>query len=313
MRQYWPRRICAVVVAVLCVVVSATAFAQEEARELFLQCRDAEDAGDAARACELCGRSFDLLKSQASAAALSRCEEGQGRLAKALAHEQAGLQRLRPSDSNFAARRAAAEARIASLEERVPRLELVWPEGQKVQLEVDGVPIPRQDELLVDPGEHALAITAPGHALRETTVTMVAGERARVELTPGPKLVTQVVTESNDGQLVAGVVVGGIGVLGLVGFAVTGGVILDRLATVEERCDPNARTCPPDAIDAASEGRVLNVVNAVSLGVGIAGIGAGLILMLTADDGSDAAEADQVVIRPSVAPAGLGPGLVGRF
>ena len=68
--------------------------------------------------------------------------------------------------------------------------------------------------------------------------------------------------------LIAGSVVGGVGVLGLVGFGVTGGLMLSSCGDLG-----NCPTSERDSVDA------LGAANAATLGIGIAGVVTGVILL----------------------------------
>jgi hypothetical protein len=292
----------------------------EAARVAFEACRVAEDQGDFARACDQCGESFKLVQSQAAAAGLSRCEEARGRIAMALQHEERGLKLLRPTDPNYAARKTLAENRIRSLLQRVPTLRLVW-HDQGVQLKIDNTLVSQGAESLrLDPGAHALEVTAVGHDAVKQTITLAESEERTFEVLRGPELTgapsgrlpgeePAPAADDGDGQRLAAFVVGGIGVLGVVGFAITGGLVLDRQATVDADCDSVTRRCANGSEEAAAEGRTLNVVNAVALGLGAAGLATGLILYVTAPDGST----EPAAVEVGLASDHLGLVLKGTF
>jgi hypothetical protein len=88
---------------------------------------------------------------------------------------------------------------------------------------------------------------------------------------------------------VATITVGGVAVLGI---AITGGVVLHLQGKADDGCqNPEARTgCSGESLDAAELGKTMNIVNAVFWGVGIAGLGAGIPMMIVGDgDGGTAA------------------------
>ena len=96
----------------------------------------------------------------------------------------------------------------------------------------------------------------------------------------GPRGPAPTETDAWSTQRIAAVSVGSVGGLGLAAFAVTGAIILDRQATVEADCREAAAglVCGPDGLAAAEEGRALNIVNAVALGLGLAGAASGALL-----------------------------------
>jgi hypothetical protein len=86
--------------------------------------------------------------------------------------------------------------------------------------------------------------------------------------------------ETTGGEVrIAGIVIGSVGVAGLVTFAVAGGLALDRKSTLEDACGES--NCPAEGQygELIEEGRTLQTVANVALGVG-AGLVAGGVFMI---------------------------------
>jgi len=85
---------------------------------------------------------------------------------------------------------------------------------------------------------------------------------------------------------------------------------LDRNTTVDDHCkregyDEGTLGCTQEGLDAADSGKTLGVINTVTLFAGIAAVGTGLILVLTAP--SEPAEpATSAKIYPLVSPRAAG-------
>jgi hypothetical protein len=268
------------------VLVTGTAAAGED--ELLQACFNAVNAGTYDLACQLCekataetsGPSRDVARIN-----LARCEESRGHLVRALEHYRTVRGGMSADDD----RRVAIDERIAAIIPRIAHLRLDWSGAAAgVELLVDGAVVSgRPAQIDLDPGEHTAVVRLAGHDAATSALTAADGATLDLLVQPGPE--TPMAPEPGPGtQWIAGWVVGGIGVLGIVAFAVTGGLVLDRQATVDELCPERAdgrRVCSEAAgVEAADEGKVLGVVNAVSLGVGGAGLAAGLLLLLTAPD-----------------------------
>jgi hypothetical protein len=100
----------------------------------------------------------------------------------------------------------------------------------------------------------------------------------------------------------------GVGGAALVVWGVTGGLYLAEQDTVESECDAE-HLCSQAGLDAADTANTLGIVNTVALFGGIALVGAGLAVALTAPDGGD----EQATIVPVVTHEGVWLGVRGRF
>ncbi len=281
------RRPLLVVLVAASVLTSALAGAG--GNELVEACFRAVNASTDDMTCALCERAAQGSTGADQTVALinlGRCEEGRGRLVAALT----AYRRARAAMAADDERTPAVVGRVRALEARVPKLTLdrsQLPEDASVS--IDGAPTAvGEGAVEVDAGPHEIVVTAPLREDNLLTVTLIEGQGATVVLVAGRARSQPGRGTGLHPQAIAGIAVGVVGVLGWVGFGVTGGLALDRQSTFDERCPPvdgGVRPCSDAAaLDAASEGRTLNIVNAVSLVVGVAGVATGLTLWLTAPD-----------------------------
>jgi hypothetical protein len=178
-------------------------------------------------------------------------------------------------------------------------------------VELDGAPLgaaPDGKAREVDPGSHTLRVSAPGFVAVERKITMVEGERARtvsVELArekPPPR------EKPSSGLEVptAAWLLGGVGVLGLGGFALFG---LDGRARQSdlERCKPS---CAEEDIDAVQRRYLFADI---SLGVGVVALGAAAYLVATSEPAPPASETARASFGLTLAPGVAGAVVQGRY
>jgi hypothetical protein len=226
---------------------------------------------------------------------LGDCEEHRGRIATAWQFFRDAVRELPVEDD----RNTFAQQRATALEPRLPKLTIRLARNAPGDTEVhrDGVIVRDASlgrALPVDPGEHRIAVSAPGHARRSLSVMIAEGERKVVDVSPGEVGADSgkhsggsvspggIVRESGSSRKTWGFVVGGVGVtLGVAG-AVTGALVLADRSTVDQHCDAQTKRCDdPAAVDAAERGRTLGPVTTVLLLTGAAGIGIGTYLLVT--------------------------------
>jgi len=170
--------------------------------------------------------------------------------------------------------------------------------------------------LPVDPGEHTIKAMAPGYEPLEVKVTIGPnGQNQTIQLAalkqlpPGAEppqaepqgtTVREQTTGPQDagvsdgkGQRTAGLVIGGIGVLGLAAGGVFGVLaIVDNGKAKEGGCEPGAGACPVgvDGIGAANNARTEAMVSTIGFIAGGALVAAGAVLYFTAPDAPQTAE-----------------------
>ncbi|HUS30198.1 MAG TPA: hypothetical protein VMZ53_16940 [Kofleriaceae bacterium] len=187
-----------------------------EADRLFEEGRALLEKGDRAEAC----KRFDLSfrkdpRAVGTMLNLGLCREEAGLVASAVRYYQEARDRAR--DQNLAEHQQAAERKIAMLSPRVPRLTIALAPGTEAtaRVLVDDTVI-AQDQLIdvtVDPGDHALVVTAPGKLPYEAKLTVAESEHRKVDV-PALQGATIVVREKSNRRFVGKVGVGvGAGLL----------------------------------------------------------------------------------------------------
>ncbi len=141
-------------------------------------------------------------------------------------------------------------------------------DGRTVAERLDGKAIP------VDPGKHVLSFEAPGVAPITREIVVRQGEKNRaVEVSwaeqqeGGPARPGGVVAISPGTW-----VLGGLGLAGLTVFGVFGGLALSEKSEAEETCAPRCTDAVVDSI------RAKLIVADISLAVGVASLGAAVVL-----------------------------------
>jgi hypothetical protein len=273
------------------------------ALELFNRARQMQAAGDWTGACAKFQASMDLNPATGTQIRLARCNEHQGKLARAWADYHAALTLNRSLSGQSEERREelrqVAERELAALEPRVPKLRLVLRDlPREVHLFRGGVPLPETalgEELPVDPGLVEIAVEAPGYVPVRRTVVAAEGEVVAVEIvlqplpaapppaaasagvaTPGPAAPTRL-----GGRRVAALAVGGAG---LAGLGVAAGFGLDTLSKISASspyCTPSEK-CKPLGLTLLAEASRSQAAGFVGLGVGTALVATGIALWVTA-------------------------------
>jgi hypothetical protein len=271
------------------------------AEALFRAGRDAADAGDHALACRRFAESQRLDPQLGTQFNLGDCNERLGKVATAWQLFSEVLQKLPVGDERI----PIARERVQRLEPRLPRLvlrvEAGTPAGTRVlQDEVElrqasfGVALP------VDPGQHRIRVIAPGHEVREYSVTTPEGARQELVVTVGPELpeappaeplTTQPVAdpiavtpeplpvEDRSGRRTAGIVVGGVGIAGLGISMATGAMAIEKKKDMGDGC--SADGCTDAGLEAADDGKTIAGISTVSFVVGAAAVGVGTYLIVS--------------------------------
>jgi hypothetical protein len=284
---------------------------EPRAQALFLEGRAALEQGDPRAACEKLAASLALVQRASTHLNLAQCEERQGHLVVALGHWEKGLGMLAPADDRL----PVSRERAAALTARIPRLELelAAPAPPGIRVEIDGAAAELAELRAgkrLDPGEHTVALFAPGREVRRATVVLAEGESRTVTLSIPPAAAAPVeapiAPEGGRGAVwKAGLVVGGVGVASMIVAGVTGGVLVTRNAAIQHDCPK--RQCTQEGMDLIHGSGPLKAANAVAWGVGLAGL-AGGVLMVTLGRGAKATR-----VAPTALPGGGGISATGRF
>ena len=168
----------------------------------------------------------------------------------------------------------------------------------------------------IDPGEHRVTVSAPGHVSWSTTVTIVGAEQRGVHIpaleaqppSPAPPLPAAAVValaapvpnssvpaqnredKAGSSTPVAGLIVGGVGVVALgvgVGFGLSS---LASYSEADELCPSPHLDCSNAAISERTSAESKAWVSTIAFGVGLVGVGVGAYLVFWSS--SDSPEKD---------------------
>jgi hypothetical protein len=169
-----------------CVALPASAGDPTLAESLFREGKELMGHGDLRAACPKFAESFRQDPATGTLLALAICQERDGKLASAWTSFNAVLGRAQQEGRED--RIKAAKERIAALGPRLARLTVVVAPERPPGLEVkrDGLVLPEVawgSATPVDPGDHVIEATAPGHEPFRRQITVAReGERLRVEI-----------------------------------------------------------------------------------------------------------------------------------
>jgi hypothetical protein len=238
-----PRRF-ACAVGVMLGLAPAVAWAQGEpanrpaAQALFERASTLLDQHDYAAACPMLEEVLRLMPGKiGTMMAIGECYEGQKRVASAWIHYRDAAERAAAQND---VRAAAARAKVAALEPRVPKLRI---QLDAVTKGLAGLEVKRDDTVVgvadwgdpipVDPGQHVVVAQAPGQRSVRAVVQLKEGETKDAPLSlassssddapPPPRLDP---APASSAQRTAGLVVGAVGVAGLAAGGIMGVVTL---------------------------------------------------------------------------------------
>lgn len=256
--------------------------ARAQAEALFNAGRAAVAKNDYATACPKFEESLKLARRAGTLFNLAQCEEHEGRLVTAVQYYKEGIVVLEPDDPRL----APSKKQLQLIEPRVPHLTVTLasplPPGGRVTL--DGREVASLNvEFAVNPGKHELTVLAPKFADAAQTFEIAESERVSISVEVGPRLPdppTKTITvNALSPQRIGAIAAFGVGGLGVIGAAITGGLLVSAKSRVDEGC-PNAQCTTAAGYEASQQGKPLLVVNTIAWGLGLAGAGAGTFLLL---------------------------------
>ncbi len=286
------------------------------------------DAGNCEKAIEKLDRADKLHHAATTAGRLGECEIQQGKLV-------AGTERLHrlireglPATAPAIFVDAVARAR-GVLDQNLPRIAMLRISvkaraGAKVTVSVDGDVLPDavlDNDRPADPGTHTIRATAPGFISATKAVTLEEGGAKSVSLAlePDPRAVPVRPIETSISATPqepprastspAPFIVLGIGALGLATGIATGALVAVKSSDLEGSCGAN-KVCPTDKDSEISSAKTLATVSTVGFVVAGAGLGTGLILLLTRHGESSHASSAKALV-PVIGPTYVG--LTGGF
>ena len=266
------------------------------ARDLATQGAQAFEAGQYAQASDFFRRAHELVPAPSIALLRARSLAKLGSLLEAVdVYEQTA--RFKLSDDSPEAYSQAVQTAHIEVEEvrrRVSRLKLTLlgvTKGDTPQVTIDDKPMPAVllgVERPINPGAHHIAVTVDGQARAARDITLVEADSALVELdvrtahpVEKPVVFTQPPTQvssSSDTSSVRtlGYVALGVGVVGLGLGTYSGLAALHRKSDLDAACTPG---CPQSSASDIDSFRSNRTVSWISFGVGIAAVGAGVVLI----------------------------------
>jgi len=296
---------------------------------LFQEGRVAAKGGDYATACLKFGESYRFDPAVGTLLNIADCSERRGLLAAAWQAFSQAAEQLPKEDR----RRQVAEGRAAALAPRLPRLSVTLAPGAPAGTKVlrDDVELGSGSlgtALPLDPGEHAVVVKAPGREDRRYAVSALEGQPLSLVVEPGPALpqaeappvaqpeprpVSPEKPREAGGlgaMRVAGIVVGGVGIVSIGAAIATGLMLPGKQRVVDEHCDTN-RFCDAEGYEAAQSGQTLSTVNTITWIAGGVAVGAGATLFLLGGPGREDEPSTALEVRPL--PGGASASLRGRF
>jgi PEGA domain len=289
------------------------------ARALAFEGHEALTKKDYATAADRFGRADALVHAPTLVVDWARALQGLGRFVEA--HEKYELV-LREGVTPSAPKswvRALDEAKkeLDALKPRLGWVTVVLVEPPEATVKIDGVPIPPAAigvKRAADPGFPEVVVSAPGYEPFTQVMTVGPGEEKSLEvslrkLPESPKPTRMGSDEAPtshepDTRRVLTYVAFGVGGAGLVAGGITGALFLRKRADLNDEC-LDARVCPSTSKNKIDTYESFGTASGVSLAVGVAGLGAGLVLWLTEPQKTQQASATWTM-RPL-----LGLGVIG--
>lgn len=314
--------------AVVLAVASAAGAQPNEAEKkaaaqaLFDEAQALTSKGNHADACPKLAESLRLDPSMGTRFYLAECLERTGKLASAWGYYVEVADAARAAGQK--AREKYAADRAEALKPRLPKLSIKVPEAARAA----GLSIKRNGAIVgdaawgiaipVDPGTHAIAASAPGKKpwasdvevkqegqLVEITVPVLEEDAPappppppqppRVEVPPPPPP-----PQGMSSQKIAGFVTGAAGVVGLgVSFGLGGMAIAKKNESNANGCDAKTDVCNEMGLALRKDALGVATGSSIAFGVGLAALGAGVVLIATAPSASQSAAVPRAALGPS--------------
>ena len=296
--------------------LAATPADVQEADALFRAAQKLLSEGKTHEACAKFERSQALDAGLGTLLNLAKCHQKEGRTATARGEFDAAAKLASTRGADDADRADYAKKQAASLDGQIGTVKLDLPAGA-TSVEVDGRALSSAEwatPVALDPGEHAFVVIGPGVAPRKASITVPSGPGALSLAVPlaavgaerdpvgEPAAPPETDEDPRRGRRVAGFVVAGAGLAGVVVGAVFGGRALGKKSDEKGHCA--GAFCDPTGLALDSEAHRAATISTVAMGVGVAGIGVGVVLVLVSRAPKKASSAF-LHVMPS---AGLGSG-----
>jgi hypothetical protein len=321
--------------AILLAALPSTALAQQqppalnpvakEADQLFQEGREALKKGDLPRAADRFEKSQELDPSPGTLLNLANVYEQLGKLVKALDLYEHARKQLPETDDRY----PVARDGIAKLKPRIPTLKINIAAGSPVQMSVrvNGAPLAIESigvDQPMDPGTVTVTTSAPGREEKSYEVTLKESSPQTLTVEAGQRMVVAGPTQAAPppppsgrptAMQAAGIGALGVGATGIVIGAVTGALAVVQKGDASSLC-PKPSQCTGAGLEASGTGHALAAVSTGAFVVGLAGAGAGVVLLIAGRDrkpAGDAAQRPSAAVAPWALPGGAGVGVSGRF
>lgn len=288
------------------------------ARTLAGEGQEALEKKDFTTAADRFARADSIIHAPTLQLGLARAQVGLGKLVAAQeTYNRIGREGVAASSPpTWAEAVETARNEVASLAPRVPQVVITVKGTSTARVTIDDAPIPGAAlgvKRPADPGTHLIRASAEGFAPAESSITLREGATGTVTLelkpvavakppaptvvappvsapppiptvgpvatpTPPPVVPTSPEAASGSTQKTLGFVALGVGGVGLVLGAVTGGLAIGKHGDLATSC---ARGCPADKLDELGSYHTLGALSTVGFIVGGVGAAAGTILLLT--------------------------------
>lgn len=258
-------------------------------------------------------RAEKLYHSAVVAIRLGECYVAVGRLVEGTELLRKELREPQPSEPTPALTKALERAQklLDTTKPRIAGLTIKVAAAQDMGVKVDGNLVPSvliDTEIPIDPGEHAIEVTAPGFIKSSSRVSLNEGEKKSVTLTlardpnaalpepprdkpsesaaPPPQKPEPISSNppppapAPTPNHTAAYVALGVGAAGVITGGVLGVMTIKRHADLKDQC-PNG-ICPPDKQSDLDSAKTLGNISTIAFGVGGAGLVLGTVLFFTA-------------------------------
>jgi hypothetical protein len=297
------------------VVLEGLAFAQPtpdqaaRAKELFEDGRALADSHKWQEACDTFAKSYALDPAPGTELNIGNCQEQLGHLALAWRMFEDAATKYPDADRiKYARDRAAALVpRLAPL-----TIKLADPAAPGLVVKVEDTTVPPAAEIttMVDPGDVAIEVDAPGRPPETRTVHATAGQAVVVDFAPPHEETVPATVSSVHRQhkrVVMAETITALGGAGLVTGVVLGLVARSKYNTaVHDHCvDDNPPQCDATGYTSANNAITLANVGTVFAVVGVGAIIAGGVVYFTAPK--------ELVVTPTASAQGGGIAISGTF
>jgi hypothetical protein len=286
-------------VALVSLPASAWAEANEAdratARALALEGHTALQQKDYAKAADRFGRADALVHAPTLVVDWARALQGLGRFVEAHEKYELVLREGVDASSPKSWTRALEEAKkeLEILKPRLAWITVVLMQPSDASVAIDGILVPAAAlgvKRAADPGFPEVTVSAPGYEPFKQTVTVGPGEEKSLEISltklpevaESPAVDTSAKPASASGSLhrIGSYVALGVGGAGLVVGAITGSMAIKKHSDLNDECIENV--CSSASKKKIDSYETYGTVSAVTLAVGVVGVGTGIALLLTA-------------------------------